>query len=67
VTIGSAADARPAPLPARVILEGRDIVVVRLDPAAQSDALFESIAGSEHDDLWTLLFDVVFYDPGRRR
>ena len=62
MTIGPAVDAWPAPLPARVILEGRDVVVVRLDPAAHGDALFKSTAGREHDDLWTYMFDGPFRD-----
>ena len=62
MTIGPAVDAWPAPFPARVILEGRDVVVVRLDPAAHGDALFKSTAGREHDDLWTYMFDGPFRD-----
>ncbi|PYR55104.1 MAG: GNAT family N-acetyltransferase [Acidobacteria bacterium] len=42
MTIGPAVDLRPAPLPARIVLEGRDVRVVALDPAAHGDALFES-------------------------
>ena len=60
MTIGPAVDLRPAPLPARIVLEGRDVRVVALNPAAHGDALFESTAGRKHADLWTYMFDGPF-------
>ena len=52
-------DSRPAPRPARVVLEGRDVDVAPLEPA-HGDALFENTAG--RDDLWTYMFDGPFPD-----
>jgi RimJ/RimL family protein N-acetyltransferase len=52
-------DSHPAARPARVVLEGRDVDVVPLEPA-HGDALFESTAG--RDDLWTYMFDGPFPD-----
>jgi len=60
VNIGPAVDVRPAPIPAPIVLEGRDVRVVALDPAAHGDALFESTAGRKHADLWTYMFDGPF-------
>ena len=57
MTMDPAVDVPPAPLPARIVLEGRDVRVVPLDPAAHGDALFESTAGRKHADLWTYMFD----------
>jgi len=52
-------DSHPAARPARVVLEGRDVDVVPLEPA-HGDALFESTAG--RDNLWTYMFDGPFPD-----
>jgi len=60
--IGVAVDARPARVPERVALTGRDVDVVPLDPGRHADALFQGTAGSEHDALWTYLFDGPFRD-----
>src|SRR5438477_11804090 len=67
-----ALDAQPASLPARVALEGRDVRVVPLDPAAHGDALFEGTAGRKHADLWKYMFDGPFsnrpaFDTAMRR
>jgi RimJ/RimL family protein N-acetyltransferase len=72
VTVDSAVDPHPAPLPARIVLEGRDVSVVPLDPAAHGDALFEGTAGRKHADLWRYMFDGPFqsrpaFDAALRR
>jgi RimJ/RimL family protein N-acetyltransferase len=72
VTVGFAVDPHPAPLPARIVLEGRDVSVVPLDPTAHGDALFGGTAGRKHANLWMYMFDGPFqsrpaFDAALRR
>src|SRR3982751_526513 len=60
--LGEPVDPRPVRRPERVALQGRDIDIVPLDPAAHGDSLFDGSAGPANDDLWAYLFDGPFRD-----
>ena len=51
-----------APRPSRVTLEGRSIDLVPLDADRHGGAIYETTRGTEHDALWTYLFDGPFTD-----
>ncbi len=53
--IGPPVDPRPATRPERTTLEGRDVQLVPLDPAAHGDALFEATCGAGTEHLWRYL------------
>jgi RimJ/RimL family protein N-acetyltransferase len=60
--VGAPVDGAPAPLPARVRLEGRYVRLEPLTASAHGQALFEHTAGPEHAGLWTYMFDGPFAD-----
>jgi RimJ/RimL family protein N-acetyltransferase len=43
-------------------LEGRFVTIEPLEPARHAAALWESVQGPEHDDLWRYLFDGPYRD-----
>jgi RimJ/RimL family protein N-acetyltransferase len=55
--LGPLVDARSAARPARDVLEGRDVDLEPLNASRHGTALFESTGGSEHNRLWTYMFD----------
>lgn len=61
--IGSLVDARPAKRPERIVIEGRDVRLVPLDPAAHGDALWAAASGPGTERLWLYLFEA----PGADR
>jgi len=55
-------DTGPAPRPERVVLAGRWVDVMPLDPAAHGDALFANACGAGSERLWAYLWDGPFTD-----
>ena len=55
--IGPPVDTRPAKRPGRVTLEGRDVTLMPLDPAAHGGALYAAAAGPGTEYLWQYLFE----------
>lgn len=53
--IGEPVDSRPAKLPRRVLLEGRRVTVMPLQPRIHGDDLYESSHGPEKERLWLYL------------
>jgi RimJ/RimL family protein N-acetyltransferase len=60
--VGDTVDPRPPRRPDRVVLSGRDVDVVPLDPSTHGDALFDGSAGPSNEGLWAYLFDGPFHD-----
>lgn len=53
--LGPLVDARRAERPVRVVLRGRVVDVVPLDPGSHEESLFQLVGGREEDRLWTYL------------
>src|SRR6516162_7218827 len=60
--IGREVDPSPAELPQRVVMEGRYVWLVPLDPKVHGDALWEGTGGSQHERLWHYLFEGPFLE-----
>ena len=60
-TLGPDIDARPAPRPERVTLQGRFVTVAPLEPE-QAPSLFRDLHGPGRDQVWTYLFNGPFKD-----
>ncbi len=60
--IGPRVDPSPARRPGRATLEGRQVTLKPLDPAAHGDALYEGTRGKAGDRLWQYLFEGPFPD-----
>jgi RimJ/RimL family protein N-acetyltransferase len=60
--VGPLVDATPARTPERIVLDGRYVRLVPLDPSAHGDALFAGTCGAHNDALWLYLFDGPYDD-----
>ena len=60
VPIGAQVDATPAKRPQRIVIDGRVVSVVPLDPVAHADTLYEGSRGEENEGLWRYLFEGPF-------
>lgn len=60
--IGPATDPTPARRPERVVLHGRLVDLVPLDPQSHGESLFQLTCGPEKEYLWTYLLKGPFAD-----
>jgi RimJ/RimL family protein N-acetyltransferase len=60
--IGPATDPRPAKRPERVVLHGRLVDLVPLDPTSHGESLFQLTCGANKEYLWTYLLKGPFTD-----
>jgi len=60
--IGPATDPRPAMRPERVVLRGRLVDLVPLDPQSHVESLFQLTGGKDNEYLWTYLMRGPFTD-----
>lgn len=66
--IGVPVDAAPArPPEPDLVLEGRHVRLVRIDPEAHADALYDGSHGAGHEALWQYLFPEPFADKAAFR
>lgn len=60
--IGPTTDPRPAKRPERVVLHGRLVDIVPLDPQSHGESLFQITCGPDKEYLWTYLLKGPFSD-----
>ena len=60
--VGPATDPKPARRPERVVLHGRLVDLVPLDPQSHGESLFQLTCGPEKEYLWTYLLKGPFSD-----
>jgi len=60
--VGPTTDPTPAKRPKRVVIHGRLVDLVPLDPASHGEALFQLTCGKDKEHLWTYLFRGPFAD-----
>ncbi len=60
--IGPITDPRPAKRPERVVLHGRLVDLVPLDPASHGESLYQLTCGTDNEYLWTYLLKGPFND-----
>lgn len=65
--IGVLVDSSPGRQPDAITLTGQHVLVVPLDAAQHTDALYEGIHGPENDRLWVYLFDGPYPDKASFR
>ncbi|MGH9919651.1 MAG: GNAT family N-acetyltransferase [Nitrososphaerales archaeon] len=59
---GPVTDPRPAKRPERVVLPGRLVDLVPMDPQSHGESLFQLTCGRDNERLWTYLFRGPFAD-----
>ena len=60
--VGPVTDPRPAKLPGQVVLHGRLVDLVPLDPPSHGESLFQLTCGTGNENLWTYLLKGPFTD-----
>jgi len=60
--VGPLIDPRPAKRPERVVLHGRLVDLVPIDPQSHGDSLFQLTCGRDNEYLWTYLLRGPFAD-----
>ena len=60
--IGQVTDPRPAKRPEKVVLHGRLVDLVPLDPLSHGESLFQLTCGTDNEHLWTYLSRGPFTD-----
>jgi RimJ/RimL family protein N-acetyltransferase len=60
--VGPVTDPRPAKLPERVVLHGRLVDLVPIDPQSHEESLFQLTCGKDNEYLWTYLLRGPFAD-----
>src|SRR6267378_625359 len=60
--VGPTIDPRPAKRPERVVLHGRLVDLVPLDPLSHGESLFQLTCGTDNEYLWTYLLKGPFTD-----
>jgi len=60
--IGQVTDPRPAKRPEKVVLHGRLVDLVPLDPLSHGESLFQLTRGTDNEHLWTYLSRGPFTD-----
>jgi RimJ/RimL family protein N-acetyltransferase len=58
--LGPTTDPRPAKRPQKVVLHGRLVDLVPIDPASHGESLFQLTCGADNGQLWTYLFKGPF-------